>query len=49
MLKANGANLGDQTINGKFEGFTEAWSRSTFNINSIGELMRLTEKFESGN
>ena len=46
MLRANGANLGDETINGKFEGFTEAWSKSTFNIQSIKELMRLSEEFE---
>ena len=46
MLRANGANLGDKTINGKFEGFTEAWSKSTFEVKSIKELMRLTEEFE---
>ncbi len=49
MLRAEGANLGDTTINGKFEGFTEAWSKSTFDINSIKELMRMTEKFEEQN
>ena len=46
MLQNSGANLGDETIDGKFEGFTEAWSKSTFPVESIRELMRLTEKFE---
>lgn len=46
MLRAKGANLGDTTINGKFEGFTEAWSKATFEVKSIQELMQLTEEFE---
>ncbi len=30
----------------KFDGWTEAWSKSTFEVKSIKELMRLTEEFE---
>lgn len=32
----------------KFDGWTEAWSKSTFPIKSIKELMKLTEEFEEG-
>jgi hypothetical protein len=46
MLKANGADLSNETIAGKFDGYTEAWSESTFPVKSIKELMLLTEKFE---
>jgi len=46
MLQNSGANLGDETIDGKFEGFTEAWSKSTFPVKSIKQLMQLTEEFE---
>ena len=30
----------------KFDGYSEAWSKSTFPVKSIKELMRLTEEFE---
>jgi len=30
----------------KFDGWTEAWSKSTFDVKSIKELMRFTEEFE---
>jgi hypothetical protein len=33
-------------IAGKFDGYPEAWSRSTFEAKSIKELLRLTEEFE---
>jgi hypothetical protein len=33
-------------IAGKFDGYSEAWSKSTFEAKSIKELMRLTEEFE---
>jgi len=29
-----------------FDGYSEAWSKSTFEVSSIKELMRLTEEFE---
>ena len=46
MLKNAGANLGDSTIYGKFEGFTEAWNQEKFPIKTIRELMNFTEEFE---
>jgi uncharacterized Zn-finger protein len=46
MLKARGADLSNNKIVGKFEGYSEAWSISTFPVKSIKELMRLTEEFE---
>lgn len=49
MLKAKGADLSNSKIAGKFDGYSEAWSKSTFPVKSIKELMRLTEEFEEGN
>ena len=49
MLKAKGADLSNDAIAGKFDGYSEAWSKYTFNAKSIKELMRLTEDFEEGN
>ena len=46
MLKAKGADLANKEIAGKFDGYSEAWSKSTFPVKSIKELMRLTEEFE---
>jgi hypothetical protein len=46
MLKVRGADLSNANIAGKFDGFSEAWSKSTFEAKSIKELMRLTEEFE---
>lgn len=46
MLKAKGADLSNAKIAGKFDGYSEAWSKSTFEIKSIKELMRLTDEFE---
>jgi hypothetical protein len=46
MLKAKGADLSNSKIAGKFDGYSEAWSESTFPIKSIKELMQLTEEFE---
>jgi hypothetical protein len=45
-LKAKGADLSNEKIAGKFDGYSEAWSKSTFEVRSIKELMRLTEEFE---
>jgi hypothetical protein len=47
MLKAKGADLSNAEIAGKFDGYSEAWTKSTFDVTSIKELMRLTEEFES--
>ena len=46
MLKEKGADLSNSNIAGKFDGYSEAWSKSTFEVKSIKELMRLTEEFE---
>jgi hypothetical protein len=46
MLKAKSADLSNAEIAGKFDGYSEAWSKSTFEAKSIKELMRLTEEFE---
>jgi hypothetical protein len=46
MLKAKGADLSNDKIAGKFDGYSEAWSKSTFEVSSIKELMRMTEEFE---
>jgi hypothetical protein len=46
MLKAKGADLSNGKIAGKSDGYSEAWSKSTFEVSSIRELMQLTEEFE---
>ena len=46
MLKAKGADLSNEKIAGKFDGYSEAWSKSKFEANSIKELMKLTEEYE---
>jgi hypothetical protein len=38
--------LGPIDIAGKFDGYSEAWSKATFEVKSIKELMKLTEEFE---
>lgn len=48
MLKAKGADLSNFKVAGKFDGYSEAWSKSTFEVSSIKEIMRLTEEFEDG-
>jgi hypothetical protein len=47
MLKAKGADLSNEKIAGKFDGYSEAWSKSTFEAKSIKELMLLTEEWEA--
>jgi hypothetical protein len=46
MLKAKGADLSNSKIAGKFDGYSEAWSKSTFKATSIANLMKLTDEFE---
>jgi hypothetical protein len=46
MLKAKGVDLSNSKIAGKFDGYSEAWSKSTFEVKSIKDLMRLTKEFE---
>lgn len=48
MLKKKGADLSNEKIAGKFDGFSEAWTKATFPVDSIKELMRLTDEFEEG-
>lgn len=47
MLKAKGADLANASIAGKYSGYSEAWSKTTFEVKSIKELMRLSEEFEA--
>lgn len=47
MLRSKGADLSNAQIAGKFDGFSEAWSKPTFEVGSIKELMQFTEEFES--
>ena len=47
MLKSIGADLSNSKIAGKFDGYSEAWSKSTFEVSSIKELMQMTEEFEA--
>jgi hypothetical protein len=46
MLRANGADLSNEKIAGRFDGYSEAWSKNKFPAKSIKELMQLTEEFE---
>jgi hypothetical protein len=39
--------LGNVSVSGKFDGASEAWTRATFEVKAIKELMRLTEDFEN--
>jgi len=46
MLKAKGTDLANSEIAGKFDGYSEAWSKPKFQAKSIKELMKLTEEYE---
>jgi hypothetical protein len=46
MLRKSGADLSNANIAGKFDGYSEAWSKSTFKATSIKQLMELTNLFE---
>lgn len=48
MLKLSGADLKNSKVVGKFDGYSESWSATTFPAKSIKELIRLTEEFEDG-
>ena len=47
MLKAVGADLSNSKIAGKFDGYSESWSVSTFQVENIKKLMEATEIFEN--
>jgi len=44
MLRIQKADLANPKVAGKFDGFTESWSKSTFMAKSLKDLMDLTEK-----
>ncbi len=46
MLRRKGADLSNQAIAGKFDGYSEAWSITTFSAKSLSELMDLVEDYE---
>jgi hypothetical protein len=46
MLRKNGAKLSSEEVAGKFDGYSEAWIESSFPVNSIRELISLTNDFE---
>ena len=46
LLRSEGADLSNSSVAGKFDGYSEAWSKSLFEVETISELMRLTEQFE---
>ena len=46
ISNVSGAEIDNSSIAGKFDGYSEAWSKSTFPVKSIKELMRLTEEYE---
>jgi hypothetical protein len=45
-LRKVNADLGNQTIAGKFDGYTEAWRISKFEVTSLRQLMDLVHKHE---
>ena len=45
-IKKRGAKIASKSAPRRFDGYTEAWSKTTFEVQSIKELMRLTEEFE---
>jgi hypothetical protein len=47
MLKTKGADLSNSKIAGKFDGYSEAWSKSSFDVSTIKQLFQLTEEFEA--
>lgn len=46
MLKARGADLSNESIAGKFDGYSEAWSKLKFEATSLKQLMEMTDLFE---
>lgn len=46
MLAANGAELASTAEAGRFDGYTEAWKKQSFNVKSLKKLMELTDEFE---
>lgn len=46
MLKANKADLANSEIAGKFDGYSEAWSKSTFKATSLKHLIAKANEIE---
>lgn len=49
MVRSKNAGLGDETIAGRFDGYSEAWRIDGLQASSLSELMRLTEVWEESN
>jgi len=47
MLRLKGADLGNDSVVGKFDGYSEAWSKSSFEVSSISSLMSAVEEIEN--
>jgi hypothetical protein len=46
MLKRNGAELANDDVAGKFNGYTEAWMASSFPADSLKDLMKRVQDDE---
>jgi hypothetical protein len=46
MLRKNGALMIKGSDHQQFDGYSESWTKATFPVDSIKELMRLTDEFE---
>jgi hypothetical protein len=46
MLKAKGAKLGSLQISGKFDGYTESWTKSSFQTSGLKHLMEKTDEYD---
>ncbi len=49
MLKAKGAHLGLTSVAGKFDGYTECWTKSSFETSGLRHLMELTDELDLNN
>jgi hypothetical protein len=47
MLKRRGAEVGSDQVAGRFDGYTETWSKSSFPCKSLAQLMDLVREDEA--
>lgn len=47
MLKSQGAELGNTSIAGKFDGYSECWTQESFPTTGLMQLMEITDQLES--
>ena len=47
FLKRNGAKLGPTEVAGKFDGYSEAWTKDSFHMTSLKELMDKVRDFDA--